>query len=704
MSIRTGRGDMKIVLRVKDDGTAVIEKFGDTTEKTAQKSSKAFDNFSAGSGISLKSVATYAGLAAAAIVGIGTATIKAAIEAAAEAERIEGTLNAVLRATQHTAGLTSQELIALADSMARVVGFDDESIKRAMTVLLTFPSIGRDVFQQAIQLSADLAVVMGTDLTGAVQQVGRALNDPVEGLGALSRAGIRFSATQQEMISKLHESGRVADAQKIVLRELQNRIGGAAAGENSGVTGATRDLTKSWNELLETMGRTPSIKAGATATLTSLAGILQALDESIKESNRSFEERIGLAQRAPRRIGPAPENNLLGSISGKSLKEVQEIMDAADASYSARLQREKDLQEEATKKRREDLAKQLKDLHENAASEMQLRAEQYVRNWQSLQEMYTVKLISQERYQAESEGLAEQYEIKMAELQAQAEPESNLSETLAKEREQRLAGLQGRLADLQANLQSERQIEDDAYAQRIAALYEANQTRVQIDEEGKTAQLLSDQEFQRMREEAKKDHEKKITDIEEAEIRKRYGISTVYRKLDWESAGFFASKMAVLMQTKSEALFKIGKVAAIAEIIVNQRKAAMGAYAALASIPYVGPFLGAAAAAAAIAFGVAQIQAVNSQQIGGGTGATGTFSANPNTGLPTSGAPDASAPLLSPQQQTPTTTVQITIQGNVLGNEEFVRETLIPVMRAEINGRDVVFINSNSRQAQELVA
>ncbi len=72
--------------------------------------------------------------------------------------------------------------------------------------------------------------------------------------------------------------------------------------------------------------------------------------------------------------------------------------------------------------------------------------------------------------------------------------------------------------------------------------------------------------------------------------------------------------------------------------------------------------------------------------------------------MPESGGANTPAPLLSPQQQAPTTTVQINIQGNVLGNEEFVRETLIPVLRAEINGRDIVFINSNSRQAQELVA
>ena len=48
--------------------------------------------------------------------------------------------------------------------------------------------------------------------------VGKALNDPLKGLTALSRIGVQFTAQQQEQIKAMVEVGDVAGAQKIILR------------------------------------------------------------------------------------------------------------------------------------------------------------------------------------------------------------------------------------------------------------------------------------------------------------------------------------------------------------------------------------------------------------------------------------------------------------------------------------------------------
>jgi hypothetical protein len=95
---------------------------------------------------------------------------------------------------------------------------------------------------------------------------------------------------------------------------------------------------------------------------------------------------------------------------------------------------------------------------------------------------------------------------------------------------------------------------------------------------------------------------------------------------------FFGS-LSKLMDTESKKQFKIGKAAAQAETAINTYKAAMAAYGALAGIPYVGPALGAAAAAAVIIAGAAQISNIGSTQIGGGQG-VGTFPINPTTQQP----------------------------------------------------------------------
>lgn len=55
---------------------------------------------------------------------------------------------------------------------------------------------------------------------------------------------------------------------------------------------------------------------------------------------------------------------------------------------------------------------------------------------------------------------------------------------------------------------------------------------------------------------------------------------------------------------------KIGKAAAVVQTTISTYQAATGAYAAMASIPYVGPALGIAAAAAAVASGIANVKKI----------------------------------------------------------------------------------------------
>jgi hypothetical protein len=150
-------------------------------------------------------------------------------------------------------------------------------------------------------------------------------------------------------------------------------------------------------------------------------------------------------------------------------------------------------------------------------------------------------------------------------------------------------------------------------------------------------QMTTREETDAMAEAAEYEHQERLLQIEDEITRRKFNIQKVHRKLDMDSAKTFFGHMSALMNTNSRKMFEIGKAAAIAETIINTYSAAMGAYKALASIPYVGPALGAAAAAAAIASGMAQVQAIRSQSFGGGGGgggAAGAFAANPTTGLP----------------------------------------------------------------------
>lgn len=90
-----------------------------------------------------------------------------------------------------------------------------------------------------------------------------------------------------------------------------------------------------------------------------------------------------------------------------------------------------------------------------------------------------------------------------------------------------------------------------------------------------------------------------------------------------ERAKFSFNTFADVFQAfsgNSKKMFEVSKALSIVQTTMNTYEAAMGAYKALAGIPIVGPALGAAAAAAAIGFGMAQVSAIKGQSFGGGNG------------------------------------------------------------------------------------
>ena len=65
-------------------------------------------------------------------------------------------------------------------------------------------------------------------VTDNAKQLGKALNDPIAGLTALRRSGIQFTEAQQDQIRTLVESGQTLEAQNLILKEIENQVGGTA--------------------------------------------------------------------------------------------------------------------------------------------------------------------------------------------------------------------------------------------------------------------------------------------------------------------------------------------------------------------------------------------------------------------------------------------------------------------------------------------
>lgn len=93
--------------------------------------------------------------------------------------------------------------------------------------------------------------------------------------------------------------------------------------------------------------------------------------------------------------------------------------------------------------------------------------------------------------------------------------------------------------------------------------------------------------------------------------------------------GDLAKAFAGKSESEQRKAFKIQKAANIAGAVMDTYKAANGAYASMSGVPYVGPFLGAAAAGVAIAAGIANVKNISSQEFGGGA----NTSASPSTSV-----------------------------------------------------------------------
>ena len=177
------------------------------------------------------------------------------VQAFREQNKAIAQVEAGLKSTAGQVGFTSQELQKMASDLQNKTLFGDEVIlKDATAQLLTFTNISGENFARTQQAALDLATRLDGDLKGASIQLGKALNDPVANLSALSRSGIQFSEDQKAVIKSLAETGKLAEAQTLILDELNKQYGGSAEAAAEADGGFTQ-LANSFGDLQEEIGR-----------------------------------------------------------------------------------------------------------------------------------------------------------------------------------------------------------------------------------------------------------------------------------------------------------------------------------------------------------------------------------------------------------------------------------------------------------------
>lgn len=230
------------------------------------------------------------------IITMGAASVKAFDSQQKAIAQVE----AGLISTGQAAGFTSKELQKMASDLQSKTLFGDEVIlKDATAQLLTFTNISGEQFARTQEAALNLATRLDGDLKSASIQLGKALNDPIANLSALSRSGIQFSTEQKEVIKSLAETGRLAEAQTIILNELEKQYGGAAEAARFAGLGPFQALGNVLGDLSEEFGAI--IMENLEPFRAKIEEIVKFLQNLTDEQRRNIVQFAGYAAV----IGPA---------------------------------------------------------------------------------------------------------------------------------------------------------------------------------------------------------------------------------------------------------------------------------------------------------------------------------------------------------------------------------------------------------------
>ncbi|MGV2871575.1 phage tail length tape measure family protein [Colwellia sp. E150_009] len=523
---------------------------------------------SVGSGLSAIGAAGL--IAGAAITSLTVITSKS-LAVFTEYEQGQLKTEALLKSTGFSAGLTAEHIENLSRKVALNTLASVEGVRSASQVLLTFKSIQGQTFDKTIELSQDLASVMGTDIKAAALQLGKALEDPITGLNALKRSGVSFTQSQKELIREMQDSGRVADAQGYILETLEKQVGGAGSAEAGGLAGAVDTLGQNWREMLNEMAKSSSSGSAATTFISTLANGIKAItpDEPKIKLRALHNELIELE---------ATWNELNDSKWVVFKDERMANLQLSMHSVRTEIQAIQDAKVESIKK--EGKAQKLAD-EQNAIKKQNEQAETLRK-----QEVAGSKtLATMARQFADEEELINQ---------KWEQQDAKISSMVLSELEIRRAGFES----IEQLKNYYRDANDAAFNAEFAKIEERNQKEID-------AAIAKEKKIQEAKAATKKSDED------------RAKWEDYLRKNQQAAAGSQIVADLQMASSKSKKMGKIAKAAAISQATIKTYDSATGAYASLSSIPYVGPALGAAAAAAAIAAGMANVSAIRSQSIAG---------------------------------------------------------------------------------------
>lgn len=214
-----------ILIKVSSDVASAqrgLRSVGTDAEKMGKRTGRSMERVRK---LARGAVAGIAALAAG-VVAWGVSSVKSL----GRIERINTQTAAAIKSTGGAAGVTATHVENLAGRLENLTATEAETTQENANLLLTFTKVqnkagaGNRIFDRTVKTFVDMQRAIPS---ASMTQLGKALNDPVKGIAALTRVGVSFTAQQQAQIKKLAESGKSLKAQKIILGELNKEFGGS---------------------------------------------------------------------------------------------------------------------------------------------------------------------------------------------------------------------------------------------------------------------------------------------------------------------------------------------------------------------------------------------------------------------------------------------------------------------------------------------
>ncbi len=263
-------------------------------------------------------------------------------EALATQESLENRIAAALRRRGEASAELTKALSEQAENLKRLNAVDDDAIRSAQLIFLSYQNIATDalprVSQAAIDLALSLRSVTGenVDLVQVSRMLGRALNDPQQGMEALARLGIQLDEQTKQYIKTLQEQGRLQEAQAALLGEIEKRVGGAGRAYAESAQGIQQAFQLALADLGKALA--PVILEVQRSILPILTDMLQAIGPAVAEIAKLIGSTLGpilgqvfsafvpVVEAVVRGLRPLGE--LLSKIAGIVGQAIQPVLEA----------------------------------------------------------------------------------------------------------------------------------------------------------------------------------------------------------------------------------------------------------------------------------------------------------------------------------------------------------------------------------------